>query len=520
MHSITRRLPPREAETGKGLKAGALGLISSTAIAIASVAPAYSLAATLGFIVIIVGVKAPAIVVLAFVPMLLTSIAYSELNKADPDCGTTFTWATRTFSPTWGWIGGWAIVASDVLVMASLAQVAGQYIFLLAGAGGIGHDPASGWVLLTGIVWIAVMTYICYRGIEISATFQKVLLSIEIVMLLVLSVVALTRVVTGHHPAVSLHPSLSWFVPSGLSLGAFAGGLILMVFIYWGWDTALSVNEETADRARTPGRAAIVSTLVLVITYVLVAFSAQSFAGIGTKGIGLASPGNSSDVLSVLGHAIFGSGTAGEVFYRLLLLMVLSSAAASTQTTILPTARTTLSMATYKAIPAQFGNIHRRHLTPTVSTLVMGGVSIALYAGMNYISGGNVISDAVTACGVFIAAYYGLTGFACAWYYRHNLRTRARNLWMQGILPVAGGLIFYILGGYSLWQDYDVATQSSFTTWTVPGLGWHVGGVFVIVLLASLIGFAIWLGVRISQPDFFRRGTLARSAAWLRPDRR
>ena len=37
--------------------------------------------------------------------MILTSIGYSELNKADPDCGTTFTWATRAFNPTTGWPG-------------------------------------------------------------------------------------------------------------------------------------------------------------------------------------------------------------------------------------------------------------------------------------------------------------------------------------------------------------------------------------------------------------------------------
>ena len=78
--------------------------------------------------------------VLAFVPMLLTSIGYSELNKADPDCGTTFTWATRAFGPKTGWFGGWAIVVADVLVMASLAQVAGQYVFLLFNATGIGSN--------------------------------------------------------------------------------------------------------------------------------------------------------------------------------------------------------------------------------------------------------------------------------------------------------------------------------------------------------------------------------------------
>src|SRR4029077_904844 len=103
--------------------------------------------------------------------------------------------------------------------------------------------------------------------IEVSANFQKVLLSIEIVMLLVLSVTALIRVGTGNHPAVSVDPSWSWLSPAGLPFSAFASGLILMVFIYWGWDTALSVNEETKDPTRTPGRSAILSTIILVVTY-------------------------------------------------------------------------------------------------------------------------------------------------------------------------------------------------------------------------------------------------------------
>jgi amino acid transporter len=509
---------PGELVAEKGLKSGALGLISSTVIATASVAPAYSLAATLGFIVLAVGLKSPIIAALAFVPMILTSIGYNELNKADPDCGTTFTWATRAFNPGWGWAGGWAIVAADILVMASLAQVASQYIFLLFNAKGIGSNPASGWVLLGGILWIVAMTYICYRGIEVSANFQKALLSIEIVMLIALSVTALVRVGTGHHPVYSITPSWSWLNPFGISFGAFASGLILMVFIYWGWDTALSVNEETKDPGKIPGRAAILSTVILLVTYTLVIFGAQSFAGIGTSGIGLANPANSSDVLSVLGHAVFGAGAIGNVFYRLLLVMVLSSAAASTQTTILPTARTTLSMATYKALPRSFAKMHPRYLTPTVSTLVMGGISIVLYAAMNYMSGGAVIPDAVTSCGIFIAAYYGLTGFACVWYYRRNLRENARNLWMQGILPLLGGLILWFLGAWSLWEDWDVSTGTSYTTYTIPGLHWQVGGVFVIVFLATLIGFVIWLALRISQPAYFKGQTLTRSTPTLVPE--
>src|SRR5580658_6363863 len=177
MAIVTPNAPPEEVAE-KGLKTGALGLISSIVMGVASTAPAYSLAATLGFIALVVGIgyHAPLIALVAFVPMLLCSIAYSELNKADPDCGTTFTWATRAFGPKTGWAGGWAIFAADILVMASLAQVASQYCFLLFGAKGIGGDPASNWVLLGGVIWIILMTGICYVGIEVSANFQKILL--------------------------------------------------------------------------------------------------------------------------------------------------------------------------------------------------------------------------------------------------------------------------------------------------------------------------------------------------------
>ncbi len=75
--------------------------------------------------------------------MLFIAYGYKELNNADPDCGTTFTWGVRAFGPKTGWMGGWAIIAADVLVMASLAQIAGQYVFLLFGADGIGSDAVQ-----------------------------------------------------------------------------------------------------------------------------------------------------------------------------------------------------------------------------------------------------------------------------------------------------------------------------------------------------------------------------------------
>ena len=256
-------------------------------------------------------------------------------------------------------------------------------------------------------------------------------------------------------------------------------------------------------------RAGIISTVLLLATYFIVIVSLQAFAGIGDKGVGLTNPAHQFDVLSVTGSAIFGTSPLGVFLSRLLILMVLSSAAASTQTTILPSARTTLSMAAYGALPESFAKIHPRYLTPTVATIVVGTVSIALYIPLNYIAGGNPIADAVSAIGLYIAFYYGLTAFACVWHYRATLTSSAWNLWMRGILPGLGGLIMYAAGFYSLQSDW--VASNSYTHWTVPGLHWEIGGIFLIAALAALAGVVCFTFMRITAPAFFRKRTLSRS---------
>ena len=98
-----------------------------------------------------VGLQAPAIVFLAFLPCC-SSRAYYYLNRADPDCGTTFAWVPGPWAPP-GWLGGWASVVADIVVMANLAQIAGKYTFLLFNADGLAEDVF--WVTFLGCVFIA-----------------------------------------------------------------------------------------------------------------------------------------------------------------------------------------------------------------------------------------------------------------------------------------------------------------------------------------------------------------------------
>ncbi|MCW2685834.1 MAG: amino acid transporter [Mycobacterium sp.] len=519
-------LEPGDAVPGtvesKGLKGGALGLVSSVVVGMASTAPAYSLAATLGLIVasggsLLAGEKAPAIVLLSFIPMYLIAVAYQELNKAEPDCGTTFTWASRAFGPIVGWLGGWGIVAADVIVMANLAQIAGAYSFTFVGDLGW-HSVAdlansTLWATVAGLIWNLVMTYTCYRGIEVSARLQYFLLGFEVIVLIVLSVYALVKVYAGRAESYSAHPSLSWFWPGGLDFGTvIAPAILTTIFIYWGWDTAVACNEESDDPGTTPGKAAVLSTFLLLGTYAIVTVAVIAFAGTGTEGIGLGNPDNSGDVFASIGPALFGDSVMGHIGLLLLSASILTSASASTQTTILPTARTTLSMGVYRALPTSFAKIHRRYLTPTTSTIVMGVASIAFYLLFTVIST-NLLTALIGSVGLMIAFYYGLTGFACVWYYRKTFTSSARNFMMRFLVPLLGGIVLLVVFVYGLLQyaKPDWLTDSDGNNVTIFGFG-AVAVVGIGALVLGLILMAVWW---VMSPDFFHGRTLERRADLL-----
>jgi amino acid transporter len=471
----------------KGLKTGAIGFASSVVIGVASTAPGYSLAAVLGLVVAVegVGVQAPAIFLVAFVPMLLVATAYKYLNKADPDAGTSFSWTTRAFGPNTGWITGWAIVVADIIVMANLAQIAGLYSFLLFGI----DDPSTFAVTVIGVIWIAVMTYVCVIGIELNAKTQQWLLTAEVVTLGIFAVVALTRVWAGTAPAGSINPELSWFSPFAIdSTSALTSGVLLAVFIYWGWDSLVCVNEETEDAENVPGKAAVAATLILLGIYVIVSTAAIAYGGVDR----LAND-NSGDVLGLLANSVFGSDLLGKI----VIIAVLSSAAASTQTTILPTSRTALSMARSKAFPRRFAHIHQEHQTPDTATWWMGGLSILWYVGLTLVSE-DILFDSIAALGLMIAFYYGITGFACVWYFRRDLTKSARNFWLVGVAPLVGGIM---LGAIFVKSCFDLGKADAGST-TYFGLGSPLVIGIGFLLLGPIL-MLIWWGM--GHREFWQR---------------
>lgn len=490
-------------QTGKGLAIAKLGLWGSTVIGLASTAPVYSLVATLGFVVAAVGAQAPIAFIIAFIPMLFIAFAYRELNSRVPDCGTTFTWATKAFGPILGWMGGWGVAIAGIIVLANLSQIAGIYFWLLIGDGSLSENVPL--VTATGVVFIAAMTYVSYRGVELGERIQNILLAVQYLALALFVVAAIWKISTGQAPSGET-PSLDWFNPFAFAdYSGFIEAILLCLFIYWGWDTCLALNEETKDPKRIPGRAAVLTCIILVGTYVAVTVAAMAYAGLGESGIGLGNADNADDIFLVLRDPLL--GPLGFV----LIVSVLVSAISSTQTTILPTARGTLAMAVYKALPKKFSTVHPRFFTPSFSTLIMGIVASVYYIGMTLISD-NILQDSILSLGLAIAFYYAITGFACAWFFRKELRNSARDLWFKGIFPVLGALMLtyaFVQSLIDMWAvDYGYTEL------------FGIGGTFVLGVGSLALGavlMGVWAMFSASRP-FFRGESLNAETEVLVPE--
>jgi amino acid transporter len=468
------------------LKRGAISYISNVVIGVASTAPGYSLAATIGFIVGIAGMGAhmPAVIVVSFLPMFGIAMAYRAMNKADPDCGTTFSWMSRAMGAGWGFLGGWAIIYADIVVNAN--QVAGSYGFRLFGLNDAANNTLD--VTILGVLFIIALTWICWKGIELSARTQQFLLGFEIITLAVFAVVALIKVYVNH-PKNSITIQPDWFNPLSVGFGALFAGMLLGVFLYWGWDSGVSVNEETKDSASAPGKAALVSNVVLIVTFLLVAVAAQAYGGLAFLG----NPSNAADIFSAgLSTAVLGN------LHILLIIAVLTSATAATQTTILPAARQALSMSRRGAIPARFSEIHPKNRVPAFATIVAGVLSVIWFVFIVQVST-NVLADSISGLGLMVCFYYGFTGLACIIFYRSEITKSARNFFQYFAAPAFGSIV---LGAIFVKGLIYYGNAANTTTGKPGPLG--LGVPDWIAILGFALGVGLMLVSRWKKPAFYR----------------
>ncbi|WP_120521908.1 APC family permease [Arthrobacter celericrescens] len=498
-HPLPPPAPPAAAPS-KGLKSGSIGIGPTVALGLAAVAPAYSLAVTLGFVVLAVGASTPAAFLLGFVPILFTALAFRDLNREMPDCGGVFVWISRVFGSFAGWfLGGWVPQIATFIASAALAQVATTYLLNFVGLAWAASDPVVVAVIACGL--IALSAVVAARGIELSTWVQYALIGLQLVALGGFSIAAFVAMAGGNSAAGAEQPSPEWLSPfaSG-DVSGLVSGVILCLFIYWGWDALIAVNEETTDRKATPGKAVVLTTVILLFFYVVTATAAVGYAGTA----GITDPETVSDVLSVLGPQ-----ATGELFGQVIVLAVGLSALAALMTVAVSTPRSWLSMGTYGALPRTVTRMHPLRGTPTTSIAWWALLSIAVTVVLTAISA-DFIGLAILSVGLMIAAYYAATALASVVYFAPQMLTSPKALLVKGVLPGLGALM--MLGAFA-YSAVDMLSPE------YAGLSWlGIGSVFWIGAGSLVLGLLVTAAIRPKLRPYFSGQTIPRGNVTTRSE--
>ncbi len=135
-----------------------------------------------------------------------------------------------------------------------------------------------------GALWLVGITIVTVYGVRSTANAQWVFVIVQSAILLGASIWGIVKVAV-EHPVGSTGFHWSWLSP--LSIHGYQGlaaGAVLGLFFFWGWDTAVNLNEESKQTRKVPGQACVISMFLLLFVFVLNIVAVQML--VPTQGTG------------------------------------------------------------------------------------------------------------------------------------------------------------------------------------------------------------------------------------------
>ncbi len=404
------------------LEPNAIGVAQDTVIGMATSAPAASVGLILAGLAAATAYGSGPVIILTALPMLIIANSYRRLNLWNANCGASFEWVGRTISPYLGFLTGWLMIMGGIVGTVSTTVVLGPSVLAVVGSTSTAVLPnlAIDTAVVLGMLVIAIV------GIRITARTQVGMGLIEYVILIGFAVVGLIAVINHHHGTFPI--SKGWLSLSGIGgHGSLAGGFLVAIFAYTGWDGTIYVNEEVKHRRTNPGKAAMLAVAFLAIIYTLSQLGLQ----------GVVSPTrlqhNSTSALVYIAQALGGGGWA-----KVMALALALSVIATTGTGIVLGARVIYGMASHRVLPSFLSNVHRRFATPVAASLTVGLVLLGLtWVYLLATSLASAFNDVIALTSLLYCAFYVLTACAAIVYYRRRIFSGFLDAMILGVLPLA-----------------------------------------------------------------------------------
>jgi len=320
-------------------------------IVVAMAAPLAAVVGTipLGF-VLGNGAGLPAAYVMASVTLLLFAFGYAAMARRTVNTGAFYTYISHGLGKRVG------VVAGLIAVIAYNAQTIGI-------VGGFGYFTQLGlgvpwWA--AALVGVAVVGWLGYRSVNVSASVLAVLMVAEMVLLLLLD------------GSILLHLGLSAFQTGSFRPSTFTPGLanaLLLAFsTFVGFESAALFGEETRNPNRSIPLATYTSVALIGTLYCLSAWLA-----VGAGAMEDVKGKSTSD----LGEVYFDLMTkyVGNWASTLMGLMVLTSLLAAILATHNAASRYMFALGRERLLPAPLGRVHGDHLSPHIASLTQTGLT-------------------------------------------------------------------------------------------------------------------------------------------------
>lgn len=291
--------------------------------------------------------------------MMVVALVYAELTSAMPKAGGEHHYLMRGLGARWSFAGSWGITGGYVTIVAfeavALPRTIG-YVFPGINQGflwsAFGSDVYLLWALIGSLAAVAI-TAINYVGIKAAGILQT------FVILFLLIVGALLIFGSG------LNGSVSNMEPFFTNTAGIFTVLIVVPFLFVGFDVIPQTAEELRMSPRKIGKLIVVSVAIATAWYIMTALTTASSMPLDQL---LDSELATADAMG----ALFG----GQLMANVLIAGGVAGIITSWIAMLIGASRLMYAMGKAGMLPRWFSKIHPRHQTPSNAILFIGGLSV------------------------------------------------------------------------------------------------------------------------------------------------
>jgi putrescine importer len=288
----------------------------------------------------------------AMVAMTATAVSFGRMATVYPSAGSVYTYASRAFNPTFGFVVGWAMFLEYLFQPLQNSLYAALTIQRL-----LPHIP---FPLLSALA-VGFMTLLCWFGIRTTARANEILLAMMSIVMVVFLGEAIWYII-GHHHVAGLISSQPIYDPRTFSVRAIAAGTALAATTYIGFDGVSILAEEVENPQRN---VLLASVLVCVFTGLFAAFQVYLAVRVWPDYRTLVNPETAfMDVARVVGGR--------NLFWGFGAVLLISSLACGLAG-LLGAVRLLYSMGRDNVLPRKiFGHLNAERGNPSYNVLIAG----------------------------------------------------------------------------------------------------------------------------------------------------